>query len=108
MVPFSPQQIVCLASGDRRLYGAVIQYIPAQNNYWLRPLCLVGIVGTTERPISLHRTADLIIAAHRLREALDTEILNFWSALYDDSGEYHDNVAGRQILNRFLRDLDWN
>lgn len=50
---FTPQQIVCLETGgslgtpprefqgDRRLYAAVIQFIEQQQNYWLRPLCLV-------------------------------------------------------------------
>ena len=104
---FCPQQIVCLSAGDRRLYGSVVQYIEAQRNYWLRPLCLVAASTQGERAISLHRTADLIISAQQVREAFDTEILNFWSFLYDDSGDYQENIEGRRLLQNFLRELTW-
>ncbi|WP_232308972.1 hypothetical protein [Picosynechococcus sp. PCC 73109] len=103
--PFKPQQIVCLVAGDRRLYGAVIQFIEAQASYWLRPLCLLS--ATAEAPTPLHRSADIIIAAPKIRAALDTEILDCWSVLYDDSGDYGDNVAGRKLVQDFLRSLDW-
>ncbi len=103
--PFKPQQIVCLTAGDRRLYSAVIQYLEAQASYWLRPLCL--LTPTAETPTPLHRSADIIIAAPKIRAALDTEILDYWSALYDDSGDYGDNVAGRRLVQDFLRNLDW-
>ncbi|MEB3224945.1 MAG: hypothetical protein VKJ86_03985 [Synechococcus sp.] len=105
--PFPPQQIVCLGSGDRRLYGAVIQYIKTQGTYWLRPLCLVTTSPQGKLPISLHCTADIIISAQQVREAFDTEILDFWSFLYDDSGDYQENSAGRCLLQNFLRELTW-
>ncbi|BAW95425.1 hypothetical protein NIES970_03300 [[Synechococcus] sp. NIES-970] len=100
-----PQQIVCLAAGDRRLYSAVIQYIEPQGNYWIRPLCLVN---GSPSPIPLHRTADIIVPADQVRAVFDTEILNYWTALYDDSGKYDDNFLGRQLLQDFLHSLDWS
>lgn len=102
---FSPQQIVCLESAGDRLYGSVIQFIERQSNYWLRPLCLVSNAGRSPQIISLHRTADVIVGQNFLREALDTEVLEFWTALYDESVDYADNPSGRQDLQRFLRDL---
>ena len=100
---FSPQQIICIESPHDRLYGSVIQFIEKQQSYWIRPHCLV----TEADIISLHRTSDVIIEQNQVREALDTEILEFWTALYDDSGEYDDNVTGRTVLHRFLRNFVW-
>ena len=103
---FSPQQVICLESTQERLYGAVIQFIEKQKSYWIRPYCLV--VGEEKPEITLlHRTSDIIIAQNKIREAFDTEILEFWSALYDESGEYDDNVEGRAVLHRFLRNYVW-
>jgi len=102
---FSPQQIICIEASQQRLYGSVIQYIEVQCKYWLRPLCLVENVENNPLVISLHRTSDLIIARDKLREALDTEVLEFWTTLYDESGEYDDNVQGRAELHRFLRQM---
>ena len=106
---FSPQQIVCLEAAGDRLYGAVIQFIEPQSNYWLRPLCLVTELsnnpGRSPQIISLHRTSDIIVSQDFLREALDTEVLEFWTALYDESGDYEDNPSGRKDLQRFLHYL---
>ncbi len=106
---FSPQQIVCLEAAGDRLYGAVIQFIEPQSNYWLRPLCLVTELsnnpGRSPQIISLHRTSDIIVSQAFLREALDTEVLEFWTALYDESGDYEDNPSGRKDLQRFLHYL---
>lgn len=103
---FAPQQVICLESPQERLYGTVIQFIEKQKSYWIRPYCLV--IGE-EKPIitSLHRTSDIIIDHTKIREAFDTEILEFWTALYDESGEYDDNIAGRASLHRFLRNFVW-
>ncbi|NJN71421.1 MAG: hypothetical protein HC799_00655 [Limnothrix sp. RL_2_0] len=103
---FSSQQIVCIDASQQRLYGSVIQYIETQCNYWIRPLCLVENVADNPSIISLHRTSDLIIARDKLREALDTEVLEFWTTLYDESGAYEDNVEGRAKLHRFLRQMN--
>ncbi|AFY40197.1 hypothetical protein Lepto7376_4066 [[Leptolyngbya] sp. PCC 7376] len=102
---FSPQQIVCLESPQERLYGSVIQFIEKQKSYWIRPHCLVSSESEAAEVISLHRTSDVIIDYQRVREALDTEILEFWTALYDESLGYEDNVSGRAILHRFLRNF---
>lgn len=114
-IDFAPQQIVCLEAiatpatcPIRRLYSSVIQFIERQQNYWLRPLCLVEQQNDQIlKVISLHRTSDVIIAPQKLREAWDTEILEFWSALYDESGEYDDNLAGRAVLHHFLQEFSW-
>ncbi|MGB2925847.1 MAG: hypothetical protein WBB82_11155 [Limnothrix sp.] len=104
---FSPSQIICIEGSARRLYGSVVQYIERQSNYWIRPLCLVENDQAEPQVISLHRTSDLIITQDKLREALDTEILEFWTTLYDESGEYGDNIQGRAELHRFLRHVAW-
>lgn len=105
---FSPQQIICIEAPQEHLYGAVIQFIEPQDTYWIRPLCLVRQGISPPDVISLHRTSDMIIAAAKLREAWDTEILEFWSALYDETTTYEDNPQGRRELHRFLRqEMQW-
>ncbi len=107
-VSFTPQQIICLEQGDCHLYAAVIQFIESQQTYWIRPLCLVKIqAGSTHHITSLHRTSDVIVPQGTFREAWDTEIVEFWTTLYDESGCYEDNSAGRQILQQFLREFHW-
>ena len=105
---FTPQQVICLEQGERRLYASVIQFIELQQTYWLRPLCLVENSGTKPSIISLHRTSDVIVPRGSFRQAWDTEILEFWTELYDDSNSYEDNPAGRGEVHRFLREFQCN
>jgi hypothetical protein len=104
---FSPQQVVCLEQNQRRLYASVIQFVPVQETYWLRPLCLVENWETQPQIISLHQTSDVIVPKGTCREAWDTEILEFWTALYEETESYRDNEAGRAELHRFLREFRW-
>ncbi len=105
---FRPQQVICLEQDERRLYASVIQFIELQQTYWLRPLCLVENSETKPRIISLHRTSDVIVPMGTFRKAWDTEILKFWTELYDDSDSYEDNPGGRAELHHFLREFHWN
>lgn len=105
---FSPQQVVCLEQNQRRLYASVIQFVPVQQTYWLRPLCLVENWETQPQIISLHQTSDVIVPKGTFREAWDTEILEFWTALYQETESYEDNAAGRAELHRFLREFSWH
>jgi hypothetical protein len=105
---FSPQQVVCIEQNQCRLYASVIQYIEVQQTYWLRPLCLVENRDTQPQIISLHQTSDIIVPQGSFREAWDTEVLEFWTALYQESETYEDNPTGRAELHRFLREFAWS
>lgn len=104
---FSPQQVVCLEQNQCCVYASVIQYIEGQQTYWLRPLCLVEKGDMQPEIISLHQTSDLIVPQGSFREAWDTEVLEFWTALSQETEIYEDNPAGRAELHRFLREFSW-
>ncbi len=99
----SSQQVICLEHKNCRLYASIIQFIKLQQTYWIRPLFLVEHSPTKPRIVSLHPTSDVIVPKGSFREVWDTEILEFWTELYDDSNIYNDNLAGRKELQRFLR-----
>ncbi len=100
-------QIICLEHDNNRLYACIIQYIESQQTYWIRPLCLLNTQETKSQIISLHGTSDVILPKNSFRLVWDTEILEFWTELDNNSGIYEDNPIGRAELHGFLKKFPW-
>lgn len=117
---FSPNQIVCLESGQHLLFGEVIQHVTARKQCWARPLVLAIAADATARIESITSTgwdwydlrdgADLLLPEQLFRAALDIEVLPLMSLLYQAEAKPMDaqpqrGQAARQQLHRFVQQL---
>lgn len=106
-----PQQIVCLENGWELLYGEVIQMIQPRNHCWLRPLLLARHADTTNPDpqghqllLDLRHTSDLIIPAHWLRQALDSELFPLYGQLPPPNPSPESISSARQTLRRIVEE----
>ncbi len=110
---FTVDQIVCLESGDRRLFAEVVQVIEERSRCWVRPLALAEVQPTSlvlNLCYDLRESSHLVLAQHFFRAALDTEVMPLLSALYQSakSGEEADQVCvseTQRALYLFVQDL---
>jgi hypothetical protein len=79
MSSFYPNQIVCLACRDAKLYSEVIQVIVDRSSIWARPLLLV--IGEMEESLDVRDGSDIILPIELFRPALDTEVMPIFSRI---------------------------
>lgn len=103
---FRPRQIVFLECGTTRLYGEMIQVIPARSRCWVRPLMLArrGANGLEEF-YDLRQSADLVWNLSLFQPALDTEVIPLLAQLQGSDGSATADPTARQQLNRFLKQM---
>lgn len=117
MNQFSPNQIVCIESGQRWLFGEMVQHVTLRHQCWVRPLVLAIAVAPAARMATiggdgwewydLREGADLLLPEQLWREALDVEVLPLMALLYQAEdkpvvGQPRGQVA-RQQLHRFVQ-----
>jgi hypothetical protein len=116
---FSPNQIVCIESGQRWLFGEMVQHVTLRHQCWVRPLVLAIAVDPLARLeaiggdgwewYDLREGSDLLLPERLWREALDVEVLPLMALLYQAEdkpvvGQPRDQVA-RQQLHSFVRQV---
>jgi hypothetical protein len=116
---FSPNQIVCIESGQSWLFGEMVQHVTLRQQCWVRPLVLAIAQGESSRVETiggdgwewhdLREGSDLLLPERLWREALDTEVLPLMALLYQAEdkpvvGVPRDQVA-RQQLHSFVRQV---
>ncbi len=107
---FSPQEIVCIDSGDLRLFAEVIQLIPERGRCWAKPLVLARY---TEFQLTLlhdlQECSQLILPIYLFRSALDTEVIPVMMDLFQlekmPDRFANDLLISRQALHHFVRSL---
>ncbi len=118
---FSPNQIICIESGELRLFAEVIQMIPerdltddyTKDNYtkaerlWARPLALAKQETYDLRLLhDLREASQLILPAALFREALDTEVMPLMTELFQlevlAKPESTTELMGRRALHDFV------
>lgn len=107
---FSPQEIVCIDSGNLRLFAEVIQLIPDRNRCWAKPLVLANYVEfQLEFLHDLQECSQLILPIELFRSALDTEVIPVMMDLFElektPDRSTNDISLSRQALNQFVRSL---
>jgi hypothetical protein len=107
---FSPQEIVCIDSGELRLFAEVIQLIPERNRCWAKPLILANYVEyQLELLHDLRECSQLILPIDLFRSALDTEVIPVMMDLFElektPDRSANDLLLSRQALNQFVRNL---
>jgi hypothetical protein len=108
---FSPQEIVCIDSGDLRLFAEVIQLIPERDRCWAKPLVLANYVEfQLELLHDLRECSQLILPIDLFRSALDTEVIPVMMDLFEleknPDRSVNDISLSRQALNHFVRSLE--
>jgi hypothetical protein len=95
-MPFSPNQIVCIADWQNQLpsllFAEVVQHVLPRQHYWVRPLVLATAQSAQSRIETigdedwdwqdLRQGSDLLLPEELFRAALDTEVLPLVSLLY--------------------------
>jgi hypothetical protein len=95
-MPFSQNQIVCIADSDNQLpsllFAEVVQHVMPRQHYWVRPLVLATAQSAQARIETignqdwdwqdLRQGSDLLLPEELFRAALDTEVLPLVSLLY--------------------------
>lgn len=112
-VQFTPNQIVCLESAHRYLFGEMIQHVRERQRCWVRPLILaigdpgdlpsINASGTWH---DLRECSDLLLPEHLFREALDTEVLPLMGQLYAAETKIQpsdDHAIARQALHDLIQ-----
>jgi hypothetical protein len=107
---FSPQEIVCIDSGELRLFAEVIQLIPERDRCWAKPLVLANYVEfQLELLHDLRECSQLILPIDLFRSALDTEVIPVMMDLFElektPDRSATDLLLSRQALNQFVRSL---
>jgi hypothetical protein len=107
---FSPQEIVCIDSGDLRLFAEVIQLIPERDRCWAKPLVLaIYVEYQLELLHDLRECSQLILPIYLFRSALDTEVIPVMMDLFElektPDRSANDLLFSRQALNQFVRGL---
>jgi hypothetical protein len=107
---FSPQEIVCIDSGDLRLFAEVIQLIPERDRCWAKPLVLANYVEFQLGLLhDLRECSQLILPINLFRSALDTEVIPVMMDLFElektPDRSANDILLSRQALNNFVRSL---
>jgi hypothetical protein len=108
---FSPQEIVCIDSGDLRLFAEVIQLIPERARCWAKPLVLANYVEfQLELLHDLRECSQLILPIDLFRSALDTEVIPVMMDLFElektPDRSLNDLLLSRQALHDFVRSLE--
>jgi hypothetical protein len=118
---FSPNQIICIESGELRLFAEVIQMIPERDRtddhtkddrtkadrLWARPLALAA-QGIFELRLlhDLREASQLILPSALFREALDTEVMPLMTELFQlevlAKPEPTTELMGRRALQDFV------
>jgi hypothetical protein len=107
---FNPQEIVCIESGELRLFAEVIQLIPERDRCWAKPLVLARYAEF--KLVLLHdlqECSQLILPIDLFRSALDTEVIPVMMDLFQLE-KMPDRSANRQsfssqALHQFIRTL---
>jgi hypothetical protein len=74
--------LVCIDHPPHRLYAELIQVVEARQIAWLRPWALVTEeLDAALGSLDLRQGPDLLLPAHLIRPALDTELLGLLSQL---------------------------
>jgi hypothetical protein len=113
---FSPNQIICIESGELRLFAEVIQMIPERDcldeytkadRLWARPLALAA-QGSFDLWLlhDLREASQLILPSVLFREALDTEVMPLMTELFQlevlAKPELTTELMGRRALQDFV------
>ncbi|MBE9033366.1 hypothetical protein IQ266_26890 [filamentous cyanobacterium LEGE 11480] len=116
---FSPNQIVCIESGQSLLFGEMVQHVTLRSQCWVRPLVLAVALNDMARIESigssdwdwydLREGSDLLLPEQLFREALDIEVLPLMALLFQAEdkplvGQPRDQVAKQQLHN-FVRQV---
>jgi hypothetical protein len=112
---FSPNQIICIESGELRLFAEVIQMIPAgdrndeytkTNRLWARPLAL-AVQEKFELQLlhDLREASQLILPSALFREALDTEVMPLMTELFQLELQAKPSPTKELIGRRALQDF---
>jgi hypothetical protein len=113
---FSPNQIICIESGELRLFAEVIQMIPERDRLddytkadrlWARPLALATQGSFDLRLLhDLREASQLILPSVLFREALDTEVMPLMTELFQlevlTKPESTTELMGQRALQNFV------
>jgi hypothetical protein len=107
---FNPQEIVCIDSGDLRLFAEVIQLIPERDRCWAKPLVLASYVEFQLKLLhDLQECSQLILPIDLFRSTLDTEVIPVMMELFqlekNPDRSATDLLLSRQALHHFVRSL---
>jgi hypothetical protein len=125
---FWPNQVVCIETAQRFLFGEMVQHVTARHHCWVRPLVLASALNESARLetigdahwqwYDLRQGSDLLLPEGLFRAALDMEVLPLMSLLFqaEDKArplgdqvilaqQQRDATIARQQLNAFVRQV---